>query len=53
QLLLDLGERGCAPKCFAHLCARAHDYGRYGSQEFMRTQSGLDPASMLSALGSV
>jgi transketolase len=53
QLLLDLGERGCAPKCFAHLCARAHDYGRYGSQKFMRTQSGLDPASMLSALGSV
>jgi transketolase len=53
QLLLDLGERGCVPKCFAHLCARAHNYGRYGSQKFMRTQSGLDPASMLSVLGSV
>ena len=53
QLLLNLGERGCAPKCFAHLCARAHSYGRYGSQEFMRTQSGLDPATMMSALASV
>jgi transketolase len=53
QLLLSLGERGCAPKCFAHLCARAHSYGRYGSQKFMRAQSGLDPATMLSALASV
>jgi transketolase len=53
QLLLSLGERGCAPKCFAHLCARAHSYGRYGSQKFMRVQSGLDQASMLSALASV
>jgi transketolase len=53
QLLLNLGERGYAPKCFAHLCARAHSYGRYGSQEFMRTQSGLDPATMMSALASV
>src|SRR6201997_4717025 len=53
QLLLTLGERGCAPKCFAHLCARAHSYGRYGSQKFMRAQSGLDPKTMLSALASV
>ena len=53
QLLLELGERGCAPKCFAHLCARAHSFGRYGSQKFMRAQSGLDPATMLSALASV
>ncbi|RUP01484.1 MAG: transketolase [Mycobacterium sp.] len=53
QLLLELGERGCAPKCFAHLCARAHNFGRYGSQKFMRAQSGLDPATMMSALTSV
>jgi transketolase len=53
QLLLNLSERGCAPKRFTHLCARAHNYGRYGSQPFLRAQSGLDPTTMLSALASV
>jgi transketolase len=53
QLLLNLGECGCAPKRFAHLCARAHSYGRYGCQKFMRAQSGLDPATMLSAVASI
>jgi transketolase len=53
QVLLHLTERGCPPKRFAHLCARAHNFGRYGSQPFLRAQSGLDPATMLSALASV
>jgi transketolase len=53
QLVLNLTERGCAPKRFTHLCARAHNYGRYGSQPFLRAQSGLDPTTMLSALASV
>nr|WP_216638704.1 hypothetical protein [Mycobacterium asiaticum] len=53
QLLLNLSERGCPPKAFAHLCARAHSYGRYGSQQFMRAQSGLDQPTMLSVLASV
>lgn len=53
QLLMNLSERGCGPQRFSHLCARAHSYGRYGSQTFMRAQSGLDPSTMLSALATV
>jgi transketolase len=53
QLVLSLTEYGCPPKRFTHLCARAHSFGRYGSQKFMRAQSGLDQATMLSALASV
>ncbi|MDQ1422934.1 MAG: transketolase [Acidimicrobiaceae bacterium] len=53
QVLLNLTENGCPPRRFAHLCARAHNFGRYGSQTFLRAQSGLDPATMLSALASV
>ncbi|MBW0017771.1 MAG: hypothetical protein JO236_09545 [Mycobacterium sp.] len=53
QLILSLSEHGCTPKRFTHLCARAHSFGRYGSQKFMRAQSGLDQTTMLSALASV
>jgi transketolase len=53
QLLLNLTEHGCPPRRFTHLCARAHNYGRYGSQPFLRAQSGLDPTTMLSAVASV
>lgn len=35
-----------------HLCARAHQYSRYGSQNYLRAQSGLDPRSLLSALAA-
>jgi transketolase len=35
---------------FVHLYARAHHFDRYGSQPFLRRQSGLDPASALQAL---
>lgn len=53
QLLMYLTERGCAPQRFSHLCARAHSYGRYGSQTFMRAQSGLDHTTMLSAVATI
>ncbi len=53
QVLLDLTERGCPPRRFVHLCARSHNFGRYGSQTFLRAQSGLDPTAMLSTLAGV
>ncbi len=49
-LLMHLAKIGAAPERFVHLHALAHQYGTYGSQGFMRAQSGLDPDSMLSAL---
>ncbi|WAJ47339.1 hypothetical protein OK015_13375 [Mycobacterium sp. Aquia_216] len=52
QVLLHLAERECLPKHFEHFCARAHTFGRYGSQTFLRAQSGLDPAAVMSALVS-
>jgi len=33
-----------------HLHARAHHYAKYGSQAYLRAQSGLDPESLLRAL---
>ncbi|HZN47247.1 MAG TPA: hypothetical protein VFB71_06460, partial [Ramlibacter sp.] len=50
QLLLHLAGRGVATHRFTHLHARAHHYERYGSQPYLRRQSGLEPASMLAAL---
>lgn len=38
------------PARMIHLFARAHHYSRYGSQPYLRAQSGLDPQSLLSAL---
>lgn len=35
---------------FAHLYARAHHFSRYGSQGYLRKQSGLDVDSLISAL---
>ena len=50
QLLLHLAAQGVAVRRFTHLHAKAHHYERYGSQGWLRRQSGLDPASMLAAL---
>ena len=50
ELALYFTESGIAVRRFRHLYARAHHYGRYGSQTFLRQQSGLDPVSMLAAL---
>jgi transketolase len=52
QLLLNLAERGIPVPRFHHLHARAHRYERYGSQAFLRRQSGLDVSSMIAALTS-
>jgi len=51
ELLLNLAGRGVVVRCFQHLYARAHHYERYGSQKFLRRQSGLDIHSMLESLG--
>ena len=50
ELLLFLAQRQLAIPRFAHLYARAHHYERYGSQQFLRRQSGLDAGSMLAIL---
>lgn len=52
ELMLDLAARGLAPARFAHLCARAARYERYGSQTWLRQQSGLDPASVMAAVAA-
>lgn len=52
ELALWLADQGLGVKRFVHLYARAHHYERYGSQVFLRQQSGLDPASMLAALAA-
>ena len=50
ELMLHLAERGRVPPRFALLCARAHHYERYGSQSYLRRQSGLDVPGFLGAL---
>lgn len=49
-LSLHLAERGIIPRSFNHLHARAHHYERYGSQEFLRTKSGLDSKTVLATI---
>lgn len=50
QLLIDFALRGIAVRHFVHLYAQAHNYGSYGSQQYLRLKSSLGPASMLEAL---
>lgn len=50
ELALSLADKGIAMPRFVHLHARAHHYERYGSQNFLRRQSGLDPSTMLATL---
>lgn len=50
QLLLALAGAGVGISRMRHLHARAHHYDRYGSQAWLRRQSGLDPESLISAL---
>jgi transketolase len=49
ELAMYLLERGIAAK-MTHLCARAHHYSKYGSQTYLRAQSGLDPQGLLNAI---
>jgi transketolase len=51
EFAMYLMERGI-PARLTHLHARAHHYARYGSQTYLREQSGLDPQSLLAALGT-
>jgi transketolase len=53
EVLLHLADAGVAVPRFEHLYARAHHFERYGSQSFLRRESGLDVDSMLAALGGV
>lgn len=50
EMALWLAERGGMPSKFAHLFAKAHRYERYGSQAYLRRQSGLDQNSLASLL---
>lgn len=50
DLLLYLADKNIAMRGFRHLYARAHHFERYGSQNFLRRQSGLDVDSLLAAL---
>lgn len=52
EFALWLAERGLAPPRFASLHARSQAGERYGSQAWLRRQSGLDPASLLSVFAS-
>lgn len=52
DLALHLARNGVGLRKFVHLYARAHHFERYGSQPFLRRQSGLDPASALEALAA-
>ncbi len=49
-LMLHLALAGVAPRQISHLYARAHNFGRYGSQGYLRRQAGIDPASLAAAL---
>jgi transketolase len=50
ELALMALDRGWKLNRFHHLFARAHHYATYGSQGFLRAQSGLSPASLLAAV---
>jgi len=52
QLALYFATAGHPLRGLRHLFARAHSFGRYGSQSYMRQQSGLDPNGLLDALGT-
>lgn len=49
ELALYMSRRGI-PARIGLVCARAHHYPRYGSQSYLRKESGLDPASLLIAI---
>jgi transketolase len=51
QLARKLLLLGAAPGTFSHRCATGYPSGRYGSQRFHRQESGIDAASILTAIG--
>lgn len=50
ELMLYLADNNIKVKNFRHLFARKHHFERYGSQNFMRQQSGLDVDNMRAML---
>jgi transketolase len=52
QILLHFARSGITIAKFVHLRALAHSFGTYGSQNYLRKLSALDPSSMLQALGT-
>lgn len=51
DLALHFAETGLSMPRFQHFHARAHHFPKYGSQTYLRKQTGLDPTSVLKALG--
>jgi transketolase len=52
ELALYLVEKSIPVKKFKHLCARSHIYDFYGSQKYLRQQSGLDAEQLLAFVTS-
>jgi transketolase len=52
DLILYLASKSAMPRRFDHLCARAHRFERYGSQQYLRKQSSLDSDALLKCLQS-
>ena len=50
ELALLLLQKKIQIGAFHHLYARAHHYATYGSQNFLRTQSGIDVKSVLAVV---
>lgn len=50
QLMMQLALHKIQAKKIRYLCAKAHQFERYGSQNFMRHQSGLDIDTVLTEL---
>jgi transketolase len=51
DLALHLAQGGISVPRFVHLYARAHHFTSYGSQLYLRKQTGLDVESVLASLG--
>jgi transketolase len=50
DFVLHCAERGIRLPRSVHLYAKAHHFAKYGSQQYLRKQSGLDPDNLLIAL---
>ena len=53
DFLIYLIEKGIKIPQYHHLFAKAHCYDKYGSQNYLRTKSGLDVNSMKSIVGAI
>ena len=53
ELALNLASSGLMPRRFRQLCARAARFEAYGSQAWLRRQSGLDPEAVVAAIAQL